>query len=166
MRKVISYFIKYDVAVNVIILAFVVFGIVGASRMTSSFFPLVDSQIINININYPGAAPQEIEEGIVLKIEDNLKGLVGIERVTSVSRENGGSITVEIDQDEDIDVILTEVKNAVDGISSLPTAAERPIVSKQRSRAGAIMMEMVPVDGQDMDLMTLKEHSQRVEEDF
>ena len=50
MRKVISYFIKYDVAVNVIILAFVVFGIVGASRMTSSFFPLVDSQIININI--------------------------------------------------------------------------------------------------------------------
>ena len=77
MRKVISYFIKYDVAVNVVILAFVVFGIVGASRMTSSFFPLVDSQIITISINYPGAAPQEIEEGIVLKIEDNLKGWIG-----------------------------------------------------------------------------------------
>ena len=68
MRKIISYFIRFDVAVNVIILAFLVFGIVGASRMTSSFFPLIDSQIINININYPGAAPQEIEEGIVLRL--------------------------------------------------------------------------------------------------
>ena len=85
MRSIIRYFIKYDVAVNVVILAFVVFGIFGALRMKSSYFPLLDSNIITININYPGAAPQEIEEGVVLKIEDNLKGLVGIDRVTSTS---------------------------------------------------------------------------------
>lgn len=54
----------------------------------------------------------------------------------------------------------------MDGISSLPTAAERPIVSKQRSRAGALRLELVPVDGHEMDLMTLKEHAQHIEEDF
>ena len=112
MRKLITYFIRYEVAVNVIILAFVVLGIAGAKQLKSSFFPRQDPEIVNINMAYPGAAPQEIEEGIVLKIEDNLKGLIGIDRVTSVSRENGGSITVEIETGRDIDVLLAEVKNA------------------------------------------------------
>ena len=88
MRKVISYFIKYEVAVNVLIIAFIIFGVLGIFQLQSSFFPLQDPEIINISIAYPGAAPQEIEEGIVLKIEDNLKGLEGVERVTSTSREN------------------------------------------------------------------------------
>ncbi len=96
MRKILAYFIKYDVAVNVVILAFFLFGIIGALNMRSSFFPLVDSKIISINVAYPGAAPQEIEEGIVIKIEDNLKGIEGVDRVTSTSRENGGNIIVEI----------------------------------------------------------------------
>jgi len=102
----ISYFIRYPVAVNVVIVAFIIFGIVGALSLKSSFFPLVESKIININVTYPGAAPQEIEEGVVIKIEDNLKGIEGIDRVTSVSRENGGNITVEILKGYDIDFML------------------------------------------------------------
>ena len=96
MRKILAYFIKYHVAVNIFIVAFVVFGILGVRSLKSSFFPLVDSKIINVSIAYPGASPQEIEEGIVLKIEDNLKGLKGVDRVTSVSRENSGTITVKL----------------------------------------------------------------------
>ena len=83
MRGVIAYFIKYHVAVSVFILAFVVFGIAGALSLKSSFFPLSDSKNIAINIAYPGASPQEVEEGIVLKIEDNLKGLEGLDSVAS-----------------------------------------------------------------------------------
>ena len=64
MKKIISYFIKYEVAVNVLILAFVIFGIVGALSLKSSIFPLNESRNILINIAYPGASPQEIEEGI------------------------------------------------------------------------------------------------------
>jgi multidrug efflux pump subunit AcrB len=84
MRKVITYFIKFPVAVNVFIFAFIGFGLAGALSMKSSFFPLTESRNISINLNYPGASPQEMEEGIVLKIEDNLKGIVGVDRVTSV----------------------------------------------------------------------------------
>ena len=133
MKKIISYFIKYSVAVNVVILAFVIFGIIGILRMRSSFFPLIDSQIITISVAYPGAAPQEIEEGVILKIEDNLQGLVGIDRVTSTSRENGGSVTIEIEQGEDINVILAEVKNAVDRVPSFPTGMEPLVVAKQEA---------------------------------
>jgi len=67
MRKIISYFIRYHVAVDVIVIAFIAFGIYGAISLKSSFFPLADSKNINISVVYPGASPLEIEEGVVLK---------------------------------------------------------------------------------------------------
>jgi len=163
MRGIISYFIKYHVAVNIMILAFTIFGIVGMLRMQSSFFPLVESEIININIAYPGAAPEEIEEGIVLKIEDNLKGLVGVDRVTSVSRENGGSITVEIESDEDIDVMLSEVKNAVDRVPNFPTGMEPLVVAKQENIRETFDFF---VSGEGVDLATLKQIGRQIEYDL
>ena len=72
MRKVIDYFIKYPVAVNLLIIAFVLFGLLGYNSLKSSFFPITDSHNIEVLINYPGASPFEIEQGIILKIEDNL----------------------------------------------------------------------------------------------
>ena len=162
MRKLISYFIKFEVAVNVLILAFIIFGVIGMLRLKSSFFPLQESEIISINIAYPGAAPQEIEEGVVLKIEDNLKGLKGVERVTSVSRENGGSITVEIDSDEDIDVMLAEVKNAVDRVPNYPTGMEPLVVAKQEQVRQTIDFA---ISGENVDLATLKQIGRQVEND-
>lgn len=163
MRKLISYFIKYEVAVNIVILAFVIFGIVGVFSLNSSFFPLEDSRIININVNYPGSAPEEIEEGIILKIEDNLKGLVGIDRVTSTARESGGSITVEIEQDENIDVMLTEVKNAVDRVPTFPGGMEPLVVSKQERVRPSISFA---ISGEGVPLVTLKRISEQIENDL
>lgn len=163
MRKLITYFIRYEVAVNVIILAFIVLGIAGAKQLKSSFFPLQDPEIININIAYPGAAPQEIEEGIVLKIEDNLKGLIGIDRVTSVSRENGGSITVEIETGRDIDVLLAEVKNAVDRVPNFPTGMEPLVVAKRENVRRTIEFA---ISGQDVELAALKDIGRQIENDL
>ncbi|QLE00626.1 efflux RND transporter permease subunit [Galbibacter sp. BG1] len=163
MRKLLAYFIKYDVAVNVLIIAFAIFGIIGALTLKSSFFPLIDSKIININVTYPGAAPQEIEEGIVIKIEDNLKGIEGIDRVTSTSRENGGSITVEILKGYDIDFMLLEVKNAVDQVPTFPSGMEPLIVGKQESIRETISFT---VSGNDVSLATLKKISRDVENDM
>jgi len=163
VRKLISYFIKYEVAVNVVILAFAIFGLVGVFSLNSSFFPLEDSRIINISVNYPGSAPEEIEEGIILKIEDNLKGLVGIDRVTSVARESGGSITVEIEQDENIDVMLTEVKNAVDRVPTFPGGMEPLVVSKQERVRPSISFA---ISGEGVPLVTLKRISEQIENDL
>lgn len=163
MRKIIAYFIKYPVAVNVMMLAIIIFGILGVFKMKSSFFPLNDSKIINVGITYPGASPQEIEEGIVLKIEDNLKGLVGIDRVTSVSKENSGSISVEIEKGRDIDVMLSEVKNAVDRVPSFPTGMEPLVVNKTESIRETIGFAL---SGNNIPLITLKEISREIENDL
>jgi len=163
MRKIIAYFIRYHVAVNIFIIAIFAFGIIGLLSLKSSFFPLTDSKIINISITYPGASPQEIEEGIVLQIEDNLKGLKGVDRVTSVSRENSGTITVEIQKGENIDFMLLEVKNAVDRVPSFPTGMEPLIVAKQEEVRQTISFA---VNGKDIPLATLKQIARQIENDL
>ena len=163
MRKLIAYFIRYHVAVNIFIFAFVIFGLLGYKSLKSSFFPLVDSKIINISITYPGASPQEIEEGIVLQIEDNLKGLRGIDRVTSTSRENSGTITVEIEKGENIDFMLLEVKNAVDRVPSFPTGMEPLVVAKREEVRETISFAL---SGKNIPLATLKQIGRQVENDL
>ncbi len=163
MKKIIAYFIKYHVAVNVIILAFLIFGLVGANALKSSFFPLTESRNVLINIAYPGASPQEIEEGVVLKIEDNLKGLQGVERVTSTSRENSGSINVEIEKGRDIDFMLLEVKNAVDRVPSFPSGMEPLVVSKLEAIRQTISFA---VSGENISLATLKQIGRQIENDL
>ncbi len=163
MRKLIAYFIKHSVAVNVVLFTFLIFGAYGAFTLKSSFFPLIDSKNININVTYPGASPQEVEEGIVLKIEDNLKGLNGVARVTSTSRENSGTINVEIEKGKDIDFMLLEVKNAVDRVPSFPVGMEPLIVAKQEALRPTITFA---ISGKNISLATLKEIGRQVENDL
>ncbi len=163
MRKTLAYFIKYPVAVNVLMIALVLFGIAGILATKSSFFPLNESKIINIQVAYPGASPEEMEEGVVLKIEDNLRGLVGIDRVTSTSSENTAMITVETLDDYDIDVVLQDVKNAVDRVPTFPSGMEPPVIAKQEIRNEAISLT---VSGQGIDLKTLKQIARDIETDF
>ncbi|MGB5382413.1 MAG: efflux RND transporter permease subunit [Lutimonas sp.] len=163
MKKIIAYFIKYDAAVNVFMLAFIVFGIIGVLAMKSSFFPLTDSRNISISLIYPGASPQEMEEGIVLKIEDNLKGIVGIDRVTSVSRENSANINVEIVKGKNIDVVLADVKNAVDRVPSFPTGMEPPVIAKIENTRETISFTL---NGENIPLKTLKQYAREIEKDL
>ncbi len=163
MRSIVAYFIKYHVAVDIFILAFFIFGIVGALSLKSSFFPLSDSKNIAINVTYPGASPQEVEEGIILKIEDNLKGLEGIDRVTSTARENSGVMNIEIEKGRDIDFMLLEVKNAVDRVPTFPTGMEPLIVAKLEAIRPTISFA---ISGKDIPLSTLKQIGRQVENDL
>ena len=163
MRKIISYFINYPKAVNIIILFFIFFGIAGIISLKSSFFPLIDSNFVSVNITYLGASPNEIEEGIILKIEDNLKGISGIDRVTSTARENNGSILVEISQNKNIDLMLLEVKNAIDRVPSYPANMEPIVVSKLDEQRPTIIFSLA---GEKTPLTTLKNIGRTIEKDL
>ncbi len=166
MRKIVERFVEYPVYANLIIAVVILAGGLSLTSIKKSFFPETESRFLSVSVFYPGASPVEMEEGVTTRIEEAIRGLIGIKEITSTSVENRSTVSIETTGEYPINEILQEVKNAVDGISSLPSAAERPIVSKRRSRAGALRLELVPVDGHEMDLMTLKEHAQRIEEDF
>ena len=162
MTSLINYFIKHSIAANLLMVSLFVLGIVGMLGMKSTFFPEVESRIISIQAIYPGASPEEVEEGIVNKIEENLKGLTGVERVTSTSSENTGSIQVEVFKGYDTDIILQDVKNAVDRIPSFPVGMEPPVIYKRESLGFGISFAL----SGDVDLKTLKRYGRKVEDDL
>ncbi|MEE4197858.1 MAG: efflux RND transporter permease subunit [Bacteroidales bacterium] len=166
MKKLIERFVEYPIYANLIIAFAILAGGISLLSMNKAFFPERESRIITVSVYYPGASPVEMEEGVTSRIEEAVRGLVGIKEITSTSVENSARVTIETSGEFPIDEVLMEVKNAVDGISSLPTAAERPIVAKQRSRAGALYMTLVPDDSTEVDLMTLKEYAQYIQEDL
>jgi len=162
MKKLISLFIKYPILGHALLVAVFLFGWIGFSSLRTTFFPIVPSKTIIISAFYPGASPEEIEEAIVLKIEDNLKGITGIERVESVSNENSCTITVTILTDYDIDVVLQDVKNAVNQVSSFPASMERLTIYREEPRNFAIDF----VFAGDVDLRKLKQLSRRAEREL
>ena len=163
MRKIIAYFVRYPKAVNILVMFFIVFGISGVIALKSSFFPLIDSKFISINAIYPGASPQEVEEGVIYKIEENLKGIPGIIRVTSTSRENSGSILVETDESFELNAILFEVKNAVDKVPSFPADLEPIVITKIEEQQPTVIFSLT---GKNIDLKSLKNISKNIEKDI
>jgi multidrug efflux pump subunit AcrB len=132
-------------------------------NMGASFFPLIENRNISIRAIYPGASPEEVEDGIILRIEDNLRGVTGIERFTSTSSENMGSVHVEVLKGYDIDEAYRDVKNAVDQISSFPISMEPIVVSKDENVNPAMGFA---ISGEGISLKSLKQIARKIEDDL
>ncbi|MFT4736649.1 MAG: multidrug efflux pump subunit AcrB [Cyclobacteriaceae bacterium] len=162
IKSAIEYPIKYPIFANILIALTLIAGIATLVSTKKSFFPTASDKNISINVVYPGASPEEMEEGVTLKIEESLTSIAGIEETYSTSSENSSSITIVTLDNYDIDEVYTEVKNAVDGISSFPAGAEKPIIYKQKFQSTAQWMSLTG----DVDLKTLKMFAEQVEDDL
>ncbi|MEZ4789966.1 MAG: efflux RND transporter permease subunit [Flavobacteriales bacterium] len=163
MKGLTAYFLKYKVVVLTIMVLIFIFGFFGWKATRSSLFPETESRTIQVQIIFPGAAPEEVEEGVVLRIENDVKGLTGVERISSVSQENGGIITIEVIKGFDTDVVLQDVKNAVDRIPSLPEGMEPIRTFKLENIRPAVSFAL---SGEGLDLKALKTIARRVEQDL
>ncbi len=162
MKGIITYFIKFPVAGNLLMFTLLVGGIFGASMMKSTFFPETPDDTIRVQAIYPGSSPEEIEEGIVLKIEEELKGLEGVEKITSSSQENLGIVTIKVLKRYDANDVIQDVRNAVDAISSFPSGMEPVTVFVTENTDFAIAFGL----SSDTDLKTIKEEIRRIEDEL
>jgi multidrug efflux pump subunit AcrB len=162
MKRLIGYFVRYPIWSNAVIAVFVVGGLLAYFGIKKSFFPETPSRLVIIQVAYPGASPEEMEEGVVLKVEEALNGIVGVDQITSVSSENTASINVEGKQGYDPDLLLQDVKNAVDRINSFPVDAEKPVVYLRRNLGRAITLVLTG----KTDLFSLKTAAEHIEDDF
>jgi len=163
MKKLIEFFIKYPVGVDALLIGFFLFGYISYNHLNTTFFPLVESRNITISAVYPGASPEEIEEGVINKIEQNLKGLTGVEQYTSTSNENRGTITVDVIKGYDANMVLEDVKNAVENVASFPTGLEPVRVAKRENLTLAMSMALT---GEGVDLHSLKTEARRIEQEL
>lgn len=163
MKSILSLFVKYPFYGKVIIAMFLLVGGVSIYSIKKSSLPIVESKKISISVSYQGATPKEMDEGVTSLIEEAIRGTVGIKEFTSSSAENSASVTVTVLNDYDVDEVLADVKNVVDGISNFPSAAEKPVVSKSRTVTIAMFLEVLSKNG---DLYRLKNEAQKIEDDF
>ena len=162
MKRIIEFFARYPIWTNVLLFGILLFGGMALSNLRYSTFPEIEPNFIIVQVLYPGASPEEVEEGVILKIEENLDGLDGIDRITSSSSENIGIVNVETLSGANMDKVLTEVKNAVDRISSFPLGAEKPVVFEQKFRSRALSIVLYG----DTDLRIMKIYAEQLRDEL
>ena len=95
MKKIIERFVEYPVYANLIIAVVILVGGLSLASMKKSYFPEMESRIINVSVYYPGASPVEMEEGVTSRIEEAIRGLIGIKEINSTTVENRASVSIE-----------------------------------------------------------------------
>ncbi|MEL7120438.1 MAG: efflux RND transporter permease subunit [Bacteroidota bacterium] len=163
LKNIVSYFIKYHVIVNLTLFVMILVGFLGFSNLRFGLFPPEDVKYINIGVRYPGASPIEVEEGITNKIEEELKGITGIKRVTSSSEENYASIKIELTSNATADVVLDDVKTAVESINSFPDNIESPVIEKEEILNLAVT---IGISSSEIPLTVLKDIAEDIKDDF
>ena len=162
MRDFIKYFVKYPVSANVLMILIIIFGFMGLFNLRKTFFPERSSKIITVDAVLPGASPIELEQMVTLKIEDNIDGISGVKRITSKSLENTSSIIVEIENKANNQVVLQDIKNAIDRINSFPDEMESPSISLIEDFNPAISFA---ISG-EVSLSQLKKTAEEIKDDL
>ncbi|XBQ16184.1 MAG: efflux RND transporter permease subunit [Oceanicaulis sp.] len=139
-RGLLAWWARNSVAANLLMVIAFVGGIVGYSQLQRETFPSGSFPGASVSVAWPGASPQEVEEQIILRIEESLGDLQGVENLTSTAAEGRGWVNIEGRRDQEIGAFIDEIKLRVDSINNLPRDAFRPVVSRWQSEQQTYMM--------------------------
>ena len=128
-RGAIAWMARNHVPPNLLMIAFIVGGLIMSFQIQQEVFPDLELDLIFVTVPYPGASPEEVEEGIVLAVEEEVRGLDDVKEVTSWAREGLGAVLIELQLGANSNKALADVQNTVDGIRTFPQDIERPTVS-------------------------------------
>ncbi|MEH6582373.1 MAG: efflux RND transporter permease subunit [Halioglobus sp.] len=127
-KGIIAWFAYNPVAANLLMVIIMVVGLASAFTIQRAIFPAFDIEIISVTMPYPGAAPEEVEKGIVEKIEEAINDVDGIKRVKSSAYESYAQMIIEPLEGTDLAALLSDVKNRIDGVQHFPEESEKAIV--------------------------------------
>jgi multidrug efflux pump subunit AcrB len=130
MKNAIEWFAKNSVAANLLMVLILGGGLLMIPKIRMEVFPEFSADMINVSVVYRGAAPQEVEEAVNVRIEEAVQGLEGIKRVTSTASENRGTVNVEALNGADVRKLLDDVKARVDAIDTFPDETEKPVITE------------------------------------
>ena len=134
--------IKRPVFAWVLMFSLIVFGAICVNQMGISQLPDVDFPIINVSVNYEGAAPEVVESELIDPIEQKLLAIEGIKEMRSSARQGAGQVTLEFDIKRNVDVALQEVQSALSTIR-LPSGVDPAVVRKQNPEEDPILIVSV-----------------------
>ncbi len=159
---IIAWFARNPVAANLLMLVIIAVGIGSASNLQRAMMPALEINRIIITVPYPGAAPEEVELGVILKIEESINDLDGIKRIEADAFESYGRLIVEPDKDIDVTKLTADIRGRIDGIAHFPGEAERPIISQPEILIPALTIQ---ISG-DLDERSMKSLADQIRRDL
>lgn len=161
-KGIIAWFAANHVAANLLMLFIIVAGIISVFTIRKQTTPDFELNTIQVRVAYLGAAPQEVEEGVVIKIEEAIQDVKGIVKLTGRAVEGRGTVTAEVSSGTDLNEVLNEIKTRVDAISTFPGLTEKPVIYKQEI---PIHVVFIAIHGA-MDEFTRKTIAQEVRDEI
>ncbi len=162
MNRIIAWFAQNGVAANLMMILIIAAGILTLGTIKLEVFPEMASDMITVTIPYPGAAPEEVEKGVCIKVEEAVQDIEGIRKIRSKANEGLGTITIEVEPGYDGQKVLDDIKSRVDGIDTFPLETEKPVVRELVLRREVIN---IAISG-DTDERTLKMLGERVRDEL
>ncbi|MFC2164683.1 efflux RND transporter permease subunit [Acidobacteriota bacterium] len=162
MGGILGWFAKNSVAANLILIFIAVSGLITLSNIKQEVFPELSIDVITVTVPYLGAAPEEVEEAVCVRIEEEIQSLEGIKRIRSRASEGLGAVSIELLPGTDVRKLLDDVKARVDAIDTFPEETEKPIIQELLNRRQVIN---IAVSG-DTDEKALKVLSEQLREDI
>ncbi|MDZ7868906.1 MAG: efflux RND transporter permease subunit [Rheinheimera sp.] len=138
----IGWFARNHVAANLLMMLLVLAGLASVFTIKKQVFPEIKLEQVTIRVPYLGAAPQEVESGVIDKIEESLRQVNGIKKLTSTASEGLATVIAEVDSGYDIQEVMDEIKTQVGSISSLPEQTEKPVVYRTRFTSNVMWLSL------------------------
>jgi multidrug efflux pump subunit AcrB len=152
----------HKVAANLLMIFLLAAGFLSLASVVQEVFPDSNLDAVQVTVAYPGASPEEVEEGIIQRIEERVESVEGVSQINSTASEGVAVVLVELNRGEDISRALDEIKAEVDRITSFPVDAEEPEVTDVTNRSRVIE---IAVHGEAPE-RALKEMANRIKDDL
>jgi multidrug efflux pump subunit AcrB len=162
MKKALAAFARNTVFANIMLVLIILAGVLAMGSMTRESFPEFSLDMILINVPYPGADPEEVEEGVSRKIEEALEGLEGLKLIETTSNENVSTTRLEVDENFETEKVLDEVRTKINAISTFPEDAEKPIL-EELSVLDSVMLLYLSAD---MSERRIKEWAEQIKDEI
>ncbi len=161
-KSIIAWFAENHVAANLLMVLLLLGGFYTALTIKKEIQPTVETNVISVSVPYLGAAPEDVEEGVCIKVEEAVQAIQGLEEITCTAREGLGRLSLEVNPDYDVDTVMDEVKVRIDGIATFPELTETPVVSRQQFEQPVMWISVFG----DVDERTLKEFAQTARDEI
>jgi multidrug efflux pump subunit AcrB len=163
MKKAIEWMADNHVASNLLMIFIIIVGVFSFYNAKIEVFPEVTMDMVTIEVMYPGASPDEVEQSICVKIEEQIEGIDGIASITSTANENVGIVFAELELGEDLSDIKDKIKSEIDRITIFPENAEKAVVKEVLRKRQVIQ---VAVSGKDISDRVLKDFARKIKDDL
>ncbi len=141
-RGTIGWMVRNRVTPNLMMLVCLLGGLFVATQIKQEVYPDFELDQVTVRVPYPGASPEEVEQGIVLVIEEAIRGLDGVKEITAKASENEGLVTAELLEDADQQKVYQDIQQEIDRITTFPEDSEKPEVSLVTRRREVLQIQL------------------------